>query len=326
MSEATKPRVWQSRKSFVLKLLLTIGLLSGVAIFADQNDFWRLSGRFAWGQLVYLPLAYVLVVLLLSYRWHLCLGEPGFFRSSVVSTVLGLGANQVLPARGGDWLRAILAVKQGAVSTHEAFSALVLEKLVELLVIAIIGLLAIIALMSGYAYGQQHTRAVSIAIAVSAIAAMIIGLATRGLLAPATKQAFRALHLGPRWYVHVYRALSALSKASRGRRLVVLVAVTAVMWLVVYAWLYSLIAAAANIELSYVEILMLLFVGALALALPAAPSGVGTFHASIVSGFLLLGRPATEGLVFAVVVHGILFVSYVLPAMFLQVLAWWRKI
>ena len=46
------------------------------------------------------------------------------------------------------------------------------------------------------------------------------------------------------------------------------------------------------------------------MAIPAAPSGLGTFHAAIVSAFVILGRPAAEGLVLAVAFHGVFFIGF----------------
>jgi len=68
-----------------------------------------------------------------------------------------------------------------------------------------------------------------------------------------------------------------------------------------------------GIPVGYVEALILVFVGALGLALPAAPSGLGTFHASILSGFVLLGRDSTDGFVLAVAIHAVFFLALLLP-------------
>ena len=56
--------------------------------------------------------------------------------------------------------------------------------------------------------------------------------------------------------------------------------------------------------------MVLLFAAALGMAIPGAPSGIGTFHAAVVSAFVVLGRPASEGLVLAVAAHGVFFIGY----------------
>ncbi len=68
-----------------------------------------------------------------------------------------------------------------------------------------------------------------------------------------------------------------------------------------------------GIPLGYLESLILVFAGALGLALPAAPSGLGTFHVSILSGFVLLGRDPAEGLAIAVAIHGAFFIALLIP-------------
>jgi hypothetical protein len=82
------------------------------------------------------------------------------------------------------------------------------------------------------------------------------------------------------------------------------------MWLLVHPYAHQAVAGMIGSDLGYREALVLVFIGALRLSVPAAPSGLGTFHASIVSGFLLLGRDAGAGLIFAVAVHGLFFIVF----------------
>src|SRR4029450_11196858 len=89
---------------------------------------------------------------------------------------------------------------------------------------------------------------------------------------------------------------------------------TMALWLVAYSMSYILDAGFVGVNLSYAASLLLLFAGALGLMVPAAPSGIGTFHASVVSAFLLLERSASEGLLVATVIHLLFFVAYVAPA------------
>ena len=69
---------------------------------------------------------------------------------------------------------------------------------------------------------------------------------------------------------------------------------------------------------------MVLSVGTLGLMLPGAPSGLGTYHASVVSAFVILGRPAAEGLLLATAIHFLFFVALGLPVVLLY-LYWHYK-
>ena len=57
----------------------------------------------------------------------------------------------------------------------------------------------------------------------------------------------------------------------------------------------------------------MLWASGLGLMIPAAPSGLGVYHATVVSVFYILGRPIAEGLVLATALHLSFFVALVLP-------------
>ena len=145
------------------------------------------------------------------------------------------------------------------------------------------------------------------------VASASLWLAWRGTLITVVRGIFRAVGIGPSIYRHAYGPLDRLARAVRVRTLTLPILVTSSLWCGLYALAYALIGRMVGIQLGYLESLILVFVGTLGLALPAAPSGIGTFHASIVSGFLLLGREPSEGLILAVAIHGAFFIALLLP-------------
>ena len=85
---------------------------------------------------------------------------------------------------------------------------------------------------------------------------------------------------------------------------------TAFIWMVLYVLAYLAVAKFVGIHLTLADTMVLLCAGALGVAIPAAPSGLGTFHAAIISAFRILDRPVAEGLVLAVAIHGVFFVGF----------------
>ena len=69
---------------------------------------------------------------------------------------------------------------------------------------------------------------------------------------------------------------------------------------------------------------MVLSVGTLGLMLPAAPSGLGTYHASVVSAFVILGLPVAKGLLLATAIHFLFFAALGAPVVLLY-LYWHYK-
>ena len=82
--------------------------------------------------------------------------------------------------------------------------------------------------------------------------------------------------------------------------------VSLIIW-VCYFSTYTLAKDMLSIQINPLEIGFILFCGAMSLAVPSAPSGVGVFHASIISAFLVIGKDPNEGLVYATLLHLISF-------------------
>jgi len=96
------------------------------------------------------------------------------------------------------------------------------------------------------------------------------------------------------------------------------------MWLFLYAPSYLGIAAFIGVDTNYAKALFILFAGAIGLMIFTAPSGIGTFHASIVSAFAFMGGPALQGLLLATAIHFRFLVLCAVPASALLWLRRWR--
>ncbi len=139
---------------------------------------------------------------------------------------------------------------------------------------------------------------------------MILLLSRYGLLTTAVRNLSRGLRMRPRLYRHLFRPLHHLRHLTSPGRVAGLLIQTAFIWMVLYVLAYLAVAKFVGIHLTLADTMVLLCAGALGVAIPAAPSGLGTFHAAIISAFWILGRPVAEGLVLAVAIHGVFFVGF----------------
>lgn len=230
-------------------------------------------------------------------------------KRSVIVTAMGLGGNQILPLRGGDALRVVLSARGSqAPSFHVGVSALAMEKVFDLIAVAAFGLASTAAVLAPASESQLNVMPVAISILTLAAAALLT--ARSGLLIKAFRYVARLVQLPSRLYRHLLRPLHHLQQSATPGRVVLLLIETAVIWLVLYVLAYLIIAQLVGMSLGVADAMVLLFAAALGLAIPAAPSGIGTFHAAIVSAFVLLGKPASEGLVLAVAIHGVFFIGF----------------
>lgn len=255
------------------------------------------------------------IVLFYACRWKLLVGERLTCRASLMSSLISLGGNMFLPARGGDILRIQYGRQIMGMPHATLISRLFVEKIVDLVTITIIGAVATMVLK------EQNTTVgypILVAIAIIVLALVFVSTILITFFNKALLSWLRPLfHLMKRLEFfdrHVVHLIQDASQSLAWRSIWLPLIVTFIMWLSAYALSYMLAAKFVGVTLPYTECLFVLFAGTLGLMLPAAPSGVGTFHASVVSAFAMLGRPVAEGLLVATATHLLFFMVFAFPA------------
>lgn len=290
-----------------LPLAISVLALIVVFSFADLQAFRGLASRAQWDRLPVIVFVVAAIVVAFGWRWRTLLIESLTMPRSVVVAALGLGGNQVFPLRGGDALRVVLSSRgAGAPSIHSGVSAIAIEKVFDLIAVAAFGLASTATIMAA---DESGFNVVVIALVVLGIAIAALLTARSVLMIRVIRYCSRAVHLSPRLYRHLLRPLLHLRQSTTPGRIAILLMQTAFIWFVLYVLAYLAIAQLVGMSLGVSDVMVLLFAGALGVAIPAAPSGIGTFHAAIVSAFILLGKPASEGLVLAVAIHGVFFIG-----------------
>jgi uncharacterized protein (TIRG00374 family) len=244
----------------------------------DLSEAWRqMSDLPAWALLASLGLI-GLNVFFMTLRWKYLLAGAGYpiDRWKLFSTIaVGRGANNLLPARGGDLLR-IESLRERQVPVFVSAGTLFAERLLDGVVLSawiVLGALMIgeggpvlltgIALAAGTAFGVFLVRA-----------AAHDPERTERFVWRVTK------FLPPRWHTRAARAAAHFVEglgAFRGKRRVFLIFATSVaMWLADVA-MYYVVGRAYGIEIGVGGFFLLEGIGNLALAVPATAAGIGTF-------------------------------------------------
>jgi glycosyltransferase 2 family protein len=245
----------------------------------DLGEAWReITSLPGWTMVAALGLV-VTNVLIMAIRWGYLLEGAGYRigRWKLFSTVaVGRGANNILPARGGDLLR-IEALRERHVPVFASAGTLFAERLLDGVVLSSWILLG--ALMIGQG-GPMLLTGVALS-AGAALGVVLVALAARD---PdrAERFAWRATRkLPPRWHTRFTRAAAHFVDglgAFRGRRRIVAVfAASAAMWLADVAMYYIVGEFAFELDLPIGAYFLLEGIGNLALAVPATAAGIGTF-------------------------------------------------
>ncbi|MCX8000512.1 MAG: flippase-like domain-containing protein, partial [Leptospiraceae bacterium] len=244
-----------------------------------------------------------------SIRWYYLLERQIKLKHAISSSFIGYGANMVLPARGGDLFRIYYSRAETGIRSLNLLSKLFIEKVIDFVSVILIGIVAF-SIYQFYHKTSENSFAVftfSGLIVFGMVATLYViryhsELILRILAAVGKKfkkEEFIEHHIS----VHIKEIKEFLNL----RNFLYPIFYTIFTWLC-YLLTHKATAATMNMELGYLELGFLLFCGAISLALPSAPSGVGVYHGSIISGFILLGLDAKQGFLFATAQHLITFV------------------
>jgi uncharacterized membrane protein YbhN (UPF0104 family) len=308
-------------KAFVKsrKFLLPFGVSLLFVVFLLQAFDWRQSLEIlhmdmSSRRLMGFVLMAFLIVWIYGYRWNLLLDGRLSGKSYLIASLLCIGGNMFLPARGGDLLRVHYSHIEGHISHAVALSRLIIEKIIDLITIIMAGALAVFLLSrSKEGVNNYLIDAAMVTVAVTVLGVISIKYFS-DLLLKCMRRVLRFIKKSESLERHITHLIKDAAQRLTFSLTVRPGVLTLAMWLAVYAPSYMLIAHMVGVSLDYREALVVLFAAALGLMIPAAPSGIGTFHASVVSAFLFLGRPATEGLLVGTAIHLLYLIVYALPA------------
>jgi uncharacterized protein (TIRG00374 family) len=245
----------------------------------DLAEAWReITALPGWTMVAALALVIANVVIM-AVRWGYLLSGAGYEIGlwKLVSTVaVGRGANNILPARGGDLLR-IEAMRERRVPVFASAGTLFAERLLDAVILSSWILFGALAIGEG---GPMLLTGV----ALSAGAALGVGLVALAARDPdgAERFAWRATRrLPPRWHTRFTRAAAHFVDglgAFRGRtRLVAIFGTSAAMWLLDVTMYWVVGEFAFGLDLPIGAYFLLEGIGNLALAVPATAAGIGTF-------------------------------------------------
>lgn len=248
-----------------------------------------------------------------AVRWILLLRPVGHevpFRSSFASIIIGFAANNVLPARVGEFARALTLARITSVSVAPAFATLVVERIFDAVVL--VGLLFASMAAPGFPIvgdvGGVSPRAAAATVAVLMAAvggALFLMVVTP---APFVRGATRMVRpLPPRAGEVIVRALQSfvagLAVLRSGRLFALSFGLALLQWWFT-AWSYLTALRAFGIEdVPFSGGVFMQSLIALAVAVPSSPGFFGPFEAAAKLGLGLWAVPADKAISFAVGLH-----------------------
>lgn len=317
------------RKSFLRDWQFWLGLAVSLFFlywaFRQAGDLGKVGGAIAAANYIYmLPalVAYFIGVGLRAIRWHLLLRPLKSIGSRRLFPIVVIGymANDVMPARMGELVRAYVLSRDEGVSKTAGLATIFVERVVDgitmLLFVAVVSLL--VPLGTGL---QQIASFAAVALFSLALAAVVaarspegsrrlIGLVT--LFAPK-----RASH---KIEVALERFVGGMAILQNGRLMVGVLALSAVVWLFEAA-MYYLVGLGFGLGLGFTPFVLTTAIANLGTMVPSSPGYVGTFEALATFSLSRFSVSADTALSYVVALHAALLIPVTLLGFYYM----WRR-
>lgn len=319
---AKQPNTWPR----ILNWKLWAGfLISALFIYlafrkVDAGRMWAVTKSADPVSVFLIILVTFLQYVVRAWRWAILLGpiKKTGFGNRLNAILVGFGANAVLPARLGEFIRATYLGRSENLSGSATLGTIVIERLFDgftLLLILMIGL-------SGTTFPSQwqsisgSLRITGYTLFSSYILVILFLMGFKYKTKACLNILDRFLFFFPsRWRSNL---IDAIRNFSFG--LVLLKDPSHWAWTVFFSFLVwscglyqiQLVEHSIGLDLPFIAVFLILSMSALGVMIPSAPGFIGTFHLSVQYGFLFYGVGPEEALSAAILLHAAVFLPTIL--------------
>jgi hypothetical protein len=245
---------------------------------------------------------YGLATVVRSERWQRLLEDEGAVPARIDTyalTCVGYAGNNVLPARAGDAIRAVLMAPRAGTSIRTVIGTLLAERLLD------IAVLVVLFVVVGYGLlGEVGGDSVE-----------IILLAAAGLAIAATV-AYFAVRRNEKLVAFIAPMLSATLGLRRAHHGLLLLGLTLVIW-GIEAGVWMSAAACVGFGMDPIEGLYIVALASVFSMIPSGPAYAGTQDAAAILGIKALGGTGAQAVAYIVMLRFIIVVPITLVGLVL---------
>lgn len=259
-----------------------------------------------------------------SVRWGYLM-EPikNIGRTSLFSaTSIGYMANNILPARIGEFVKAYAIARKEKISFSSSFSTIIIERLIDLFSLFIIMLVVmyIITFPEGKSETEELLRKGASGIFVLFICMSLVIIFFKREKAFFKKVVFNiikplSLKMADKANHFLDSFSDALSVLGREKHLNMIIIYSVIIWLLSAIPIYLLLLAFGYKFPFSISFFILVLIG-IAVSIPSAPGFIGTFHFACAKGLELFNVPDEGAISVAIILHAINFFPITLIGLF----------
>jgi uncharacterized protein (TIRG00374 family) len=246
-----------------------------------------------------------------AFRWRFLLTDSGGVRliHLISATFIGMMANNILPARAGELVRAWALGRRERRPVSGVLASIVFERLLDVVsALAILGGCLILspALALEAALILKRAGLVLLLISLAGIVGLIMIVRYRKLVSEKVgrwSERVRASWMR-RAIAGLHKFLDGLYGVQGGRHGAALASLSLLTWAFSIAS-FQVMAEGLHLGLSLIQMSLVFVIVLFGVAIPSAPGFVGTFHGFCVAGLTLVaGTESTQAAAFATLIHG----------------------
>ena len=294
-------------KHFKLFILFIISIVSIYFAFVGENIDEILTQLKSVDSLKIIIAIILLIIscIIRAYRWKILLLPfcSISFHRVFSSTMIGYFGNGVLVFRLGEVLKAYSVVKGSEVKTSQAFGTVILERLLDLFSILFIFMI----LAPWFPFNDKYVRygAIGFSLGLGIIILVIFILYNYNLMNKIKDLSIFSTTFGEKIYNELSRIFEGITIITKAKKTNTILISSLLLWLI-YFIVSVYVLNACNINLSIVEIGILLVLGSIAIGVPALPGSAGTYDLGIkYSLVFLFNISSTQALNYALVSHAV---------------------
>jgi len=303
-----------------ISVLLLVLLLRKIDFHSLAEALGRLDLRFLAAAVLFTFLSYWLRAV--RWRYLLIHERPLRLSSLYPAVIIGYMANNLFPARLGEFIRAWVLAEREQMQAPAVFASLVIDRLFDgfSVMVMLAGVLLTLQLPPGMEQSAAVLRAggVTTLIFYSVVIALLVLLkvrpvATLALLGKLLKPFPAAV--AEKCIPLAGSFLGGLHVSRRSADLFAVLLSSLLIWLSATLPIYLvLVGFGIHLPLTASFFIMVLLV--FAVMVPAAPGYIGTYHLACYTGLAAFGLPDTESVSVALVIHGVGFFPVILAGLY----------
>ncbi len=308
-----------------MKLRLTIGILISVCllywVFRDVrwDELWLTIRQINWWWLIPTLIVTYLALWMRALRWrYLLIAEPKYSVGTLFPpTVIGFMANNVLPARMGEFVRAYAVGRKVNISKTFSFATIVVERVLDgftlLAFLLVLLVFAPLNIPSWLKYAGQFMLAFY-------VTALVVLIALKFWTAKVQKILLKILSYFPaaiatRGEKMLNSFILGLEVLKGGGNFFWALFYSPLVWTTVASIFYFMLLA-FNMALPLYSSYMMVVILSLGMMVPSGPANVGPFQAAVVAGLSIFGVPKIQAQGFSIVLHASQFIPITILGLF----------